>query len=164
MKILFMNINLFFANLFFFFNINLLASNFSYKMDMHFAVTNHPIEIPGHLNYATYQLKGSWTDNYGKLGILICSGESKTFSSKLVEIFGICEIVDEDKNKRWLTLNRDKSELELGVGKAKQLEGQNIWKALNNIGCNYAVKHTEGFSYMKLNCRINEKQHNTLQK
>ena len=145
-------------------NINLMASNFSYKMDTHFTVTNNPIEIPGHLNYATYQLKGSWTDNYGKLGTIICSGESKTFTSKLVEIFGICEIVDEDKNKRWLTINRDKSELELGVGKAKQIEGQSMWKILNDIDCNYAVKHTEGFSYMKLNCRINEKQHDILQK
>ena len=25
----------------------------------------------GHLNYATYQLKGSWTDNYGKLGTIL---------------------------------------------------------------------------------------------
>ena len=46
-------------------------------------------------------------------------------------------------------LNRDKSEIELGVGKAKQIEGENIWKILNNNDCNYAVKHTEGFSYMK---------------
>ena len=145
-------------------NINLMASNFSYKMDTHFTVINNPIEIPGHLNYATYQLKGSWTDNFGKLGTIICNGESKTFASKLVEIFGICEITDEEKNKRWLTINRDKSELELGVGKAKQIEGQNIWKILNDIDCNYAVKHTEGFSYMKLNCRITEKQHYVLQK
>ena len=94
MKMLFVTINLFFS-----FSMNLIASNFAYKMDTHFTVTNNPIEIPGHLNYATYQLKGSWTDNYGKLGIIICSGESKTFSSKLVEIFGICEIVDEDKIK-----------------------------------------------------------------
>lgn len=145
-------------------NINLYASNFSYKMDTHFTVTNNPIKIPNYLNYAIYQLKGSWTDNYGKLGTIICNGESKTFTSNLVEIFGICEITDEDKNKRWWTINRDKSELELGVGKAKQIEGQNIWKAFNNLDCNYAVKHTEGFSYMKLNCRINEKQHDTLLK
>ena len=146
------------------FNVNLYASNFSYKMDTHFTVANNQIEIPGFLNYATYQLKGSWTDNYGKLGTIICNGESKTFTSKLVEIFGICEITDEDKNKRWWTINRDKSEIGLGVGKAKQIEGQNIWKILNDIDCNYAVKHTEGFSYMKLNCRISEKQHDALQK
>ena len=103
-------------------NVNLYASNFSYKMDTHFTVTNNQIEIPGFLNYATYQLKGSWTDNYGKLGTIICNGESKTFTSKLVEISGICEITDEDKNKRWWTINRDKSEIELGEGKATQIE------------------------------------------
>ena len=140
------------------------SSNFSYKMDTHFTVINNPIEIPGHLNYATYQLKGSWTDNYGKLGTILCNGETKIPVSNLVEIFGICEITDEDKNKRWWTINRDKSEIELGVGKAKQIEGQSIWKILNNIDCNYAVKHTEGFSYMKLNCHINEKQHEALLK
>ena len=140
------------------------TSNFSYKMDTHFTVKNNPIEIPGHLNYATYQLKGSWTDNYGKLGTILCNGETKIPVSNLVEIFGICEITDEDKNKRWWTINRDKSEIELGVGKAKQIEGQNMWKILNNIDCNYAVKHTEGFSYMKLNCNINEKQHEALLK
>ena len=150
--------------LLFTFNINLNASNYSYKMDTHFTVINNQIEIPGHLNYATYQLKGSWTDNYGKLGTILCNGETKVLTSNLVEIFGICEITDEDKNKRWWTINRDKSELELGVGKAKQIEGQNIWKKLNNIDCNYAVKHTEGFSYMKLNCNINENQHRALQK
>ena len=140
------------------------SSNFSYKMDTHFTVTNNQIEIPGYLDYVTYQLKGSWTDNYGKLGTILCNGETKIPTSNLVEIFGICEITDEDKNKRWWTINRDKSEIELGVGKAKQIKGQNIWKTLNNINCNYAVKHTEGFSYMKINCSINEDQHETLLK
>ena len=150
--------------LLFLLNSFLNSSNFSYKMDTHFTVINNPIEIPGHLNYATFQLKGSWTDNYGKLGTILCNGETKIPTSKLVELFGICEITDEDKNKRWWTINRDKSEIELGVGKAKQIEGQNIWKILNSIDCNYAVKHTEGFSYMKINCSINENQHETLQK
>ena len=144
---------------------NLLhSSNFSYKMDTHFPVTNNQIKIPGHMNYATYQLKGSWTDNYGKLGTILCNGETKIPVSNLVEIFGICEITDEDKNKRWWTINRDKSEIELGVGRAKQIVGQNLWKTLDNIKCNYAVKHIEGFSYMKLNCNINEKQHEALLK
>ena len=140
------------------------SSNLSYRMDTHFTVTNNTISIPGHLNYATYQLKGSWTDNYGKLGTIICNGETKIPNSKLVELFGICEITDEDKNKRWWTINRDKSEIELGVGRAKQIEGQSIWKKFNNINCNYAVKHIEGFSYMKLNCNITEKQHEVLLK
>ena len=142
----------------------LSSSNFSYKMDTHFTVTNNVIEIPGFLNYATYQLKGSWTDNYGKLGTILCNGETKIPKSNLVELFGICEVTDEDKKKRWWTINRDKSEIELGVGRAKQIEGENIWKILNNIDCNYAVKHTEGFSYMKINCNINEKQHEALQR
>ena len=153
-----------FIILFFAFNFNLIASNFSYKMDTHFSVINNTIEVPGHINYSTYQLKGSWTDNYGKLGVIVCNGETKISTSNLVELFGICEITDEDKNKRWWTINRDKSELELGVGKAKQIEGQNLWKSLNNIDCIYAVKHTEGFSYMKINCNINNDQHQTLQK
>ena len=140
------------------------SSNFSYKMDTHFTVTNNQIKIPGHMNYATYQLKGSWTDNYGKLGIILCNGETKIPTSNLVELFGICEITDEDKNKRWWAINRDKSEIELGVGRAKQIVGQNLWKTLDNINCNYALKHTEGFSYMKLNRNINEKQHEALLK
>ena len=93
------------------------ASNFSYKMDTHFTVINNQIEIPGHLNYVTYQLEGSWTDNYGKLGTIFCNGETKIPKSNLVEIFGICEITDEDKNKRWWTINRDKSEIEKWLDK-----------------------------------------------
>ena len=73
------------------------SSNLTYKMDTHFTVVSNPIEIPGHLNYATYQLKGSWTDNYGKLGTIICNGTTKIPTSNLVEIFGICEITDEEK-------------------------------------------------------------------
>ena len=147
------------------FTLNITSNAFtaSYKMDTHFTVINNAIDIPGHINYSTYKLKGSWTDNYGKLGTIICNGETKISISNLVEIFGICEITDEDKNKRWWRITRDKSELELGVGKASQIEGQNIWKILNNINCNYAVKHIEGFSYMKLNCNINNKQHQALQ-
>ena len=44
---------------------------------------NNQIEIPGHLNYATYQLKGSWTDNYGNN---IINGETKIPKSNLVEL------------------------------------------------------------------------------
>ena len=150
--------------LLFIFNITVNASNLSYKMDAHFTVTSNSINVPGHINYSTVQLKGSWTDNYGKLGVIICNGETKTSTSNQVEISGICEITDEDKNKRWWSINRDKSEPELGVGKATQIEGQGIWKVLNNTECNYAVKHTEGFSYMKLNCNINEVQHKAMQK
>ena len=72
--------------LLFFLSNFLNSSNFSYKMDTHFTVTNNPIEIPGHLNYATYQLNGSWTDNYGKLGTILCNGETKIPKSNLVEI------------------------------------------------------------------------------
>ena len=150
--------------LLFCFNIAANAANFSYKMDTHFTVTSNEIDIPGHMNYSTYQLKGSWTDNYGKLGVIICGGETKISTSNLAEISGICEIIDEDKNKRWWRINRDKSDIELGVGKASQIEGENMWKILNKINCNYAIKHTEGFSYMKLNCNINENQHKILQK
>ena len=150
--------------LFFVFNITLNASNFSYKMDAHFTVTSNVIDIPGHMNYSTYQLKGSWTDNYGKLGVITCGGETKISTSNLAKISGICEIIDEVKNKRWWSIYRDKSDIELGVGKASQIEGQDIWKTLNNVDCNYAIKHTDGFSYMKLNCDINEEQHKILQK
>ena len=72
--------------LLFLLNSFLNSSNFSYKMDTHFTVINNPIEIPGHLNYATFQLKGSWTDNYGKLGTILCNGETKIPTSKLVEL------------------------------------------------------------------------------
>ena len=68
---------------------------------MHFTVINNQIEIPGHLNYANYQLERSWTNNYEKLGTILYNGETKIPKSNLVEIFGICEIIDEDKNKRW---------------------------------------------------------------
>ena len=145
-------------------SITLNASNFSYKMDTHFTVTSNVIDIPGHMNYSTYQLKGSWTDNYGRLGTVTCGGETKISNSNLAEISGICEIIDEDKNKRWWSINRDKSDIELGVGKASQIEGEGIWKILNNIDCKYAVKHIEGFSYMKLNCNLNEAQHKILQR
>ncbi len=143
-------------------DIKLNAKDLLYKLESHFSTSINKIAIPNNMEYMTYTLEGSWTDNYGNLGLIKCTGETQVDKIKKVEIFGVCEIIDEDKDKKWWTLKREKSELDLGVGKSKQIAGDNIWNVLNGIECNYAIKHAEGFSYMKVNCNINNLQHNSL--
>ena len=132
-------------------------------MESHLSTQINSITVPNHMDYTTYKLNGSWTDNYGNFGLIRCTGETRIQVTKEVNIFGICEITDEAKNRKWWSLKRQKSELDLGVGKSKQLTGEKIWSILNSIDCNYAIKHAEGFSYMKTSCNINEKQHQKLQ-
>ena len=139
------------------------ANSYVYKVESHLSTSINSIFVPKHMDYTTYKLNGSWTDNYGNFGLIKCTGETRILVTKEVNIFGICEITDEDKNRKWWSLKRQKSELDLGVGKSKQLTGERIWSILNDMECNYAIKHAEGFSYMKTSCNINERQHKKLQ-
>ena len=132
------------------------SSNFSYKMDTHFTVINNQIKIPGHLNYATYQLEGSWTDNYGNYGFNKCMGIiNKNYDN--VELYFMCEREDKNGFKIW-SINKRKSGLKnSGVGFFEIVDATIPKKELF-IGkkCTYAVKYLKETTFYKSKCKISE--------
>ena len=137
------------------------TSDSEYIFESHLTSNIINFKIPDIMDYGTFNLSGSWTDNYGNFGSIKCVGENKLIK-KQVEIYGVCEIRDEKKIKRWWSVERNKSELDMGVGVIKQLKGENVWKIMDNKICKYAVKHTNDFSYMKAKCKISPKQKRAL--
>ena len=140
----------------------LRASNFSYKMDTHFVVSDNKIEVPGHLNYMTYQLKGSWTDNYGNYGTTSCRGIVKTDDLNKIDLEIMCEGSDKNDYKNWSMTKRVSDNFEQGVGLSEYMEGTGVWKRLKGLKCNYATSYKNNVSFTLEKCKISEEQHKFL--
>ena len=83
---------------------------------------------------------------------------SPEFKKKELSIYGVCEIKDEKKLKKWWTIERNIGVTELGVGKSIQLAAEGYWNVLNGANCNYAIKHGEEYSYSITKCKITSNQ------
>ena len=109
-------------------------------------------------NYNTWNMKGSWTDNFSNFGSVNCVGQAQSSKKKELSIYGVCEIKDEKKLKKWWTIERNVGVTELGVGKSVQLAAEGYWSVLNGANCNYAIKHGEEYSYSITKCKITSNQ------
>ena len=113
-------------------------------------------------NYNTWNMKGSWTDNFSNFGSVNCAGQAQRSKKKDISIYGVCEIKDEKKLKKWWTIERNIGVTELGVGKSIQLAAEGYWNVLNGVNCNYAIKHGEEYSYSITKCKITSNQAKSL--
>ncbi len=113
-------------------------------------------------NYNTWNMKGSWTDNFSNFGSVNCAGQAQRSKKKDISIYGVCEIKDEKKLKKWWTIERNIGVTELGVGKSIQLAAEGYWNVLNGANCNYAIKHGEEYSYSITKCKITNNQAKSL--
>ena len=113
-------------------------------------------------NYNTWNMKGSWTDNFSNFGSVNCTGQAQRSKKKDISIYGVCEIKDEKKLKKWWTIERNIGVTDLGVGKSIQLAAEGYWNVLNGVNCNYAIKHGEEYSYSITKCKITSNQAKSL--
>ena len=113
-------------------------------------------------NYNTWSMKGSWTDNFSNFGSVNCVGQAQRSKKKDLSIYGVCEIKDEKKLKKWWTIERNIGVTELGVGKSVQVAAEGYWSVLNGANCNYAIKHGEEYSYSITKCKITSNQAKSL--
>ena len=146
----------------FFLNQTLFANEDIYILSSHYKTDSTLFNLPDGSDYATWNMKGSWTDNFSNFGSINCVGQSQNSVNKNLAIYGVCEIKDEKKLKKWWTIERNIGVSELGVGKSIQLAAEGYWSILNGVACNYAIKHGEEYSYSITKCKINSKQSNYL--
>ena len=134
------------------------AENEFYILNSHYKTSQTIFNLSDGSNYNTWNMKGSWTDNFSNFGSVNCVGQAQSSKQKDLSIHGVCEIKDEKKLKKWWTIERNIGVTELGVGKSVQLAAEGYWSVLNGTNCNYAIKHGEEYSYSIKKCKITNNQ------
>ena len=129
-----------------------------YILNSHYKTNATIFNLSDGSNYSTWSMKGSWTDNFSNFGRVDCAGQSEKNREKEISIYGICEIIDEKKIKKWWTIERNIGVTELGVGKSVQLASEGYWSVLDGINCNYAIKHGDEYSYSITKCKLTKDQ------
>ena len=133
-----------------------------YILNSHYKTSQTMFNLSDGSNYNTWAMKGSWTDNFSNFGSVNCVGQAQRSKIKDLSIYGVCEIKDEKKLKKWWTIERNVGVTELGVGKSVQLAAEGYWSVLNGANCNYAIKHGEEYSYSITKCKITRNQAESL--
>ena len=82
-------------------------------------------------NYVSSEKLGTILNNY-------CQGENK------------------DEDIFWLTMKRNSSDYDGGIGKSEYIYGTGKFKKLINTKCIYAVEISEEFSILKQKCKTND--------
>ena len=139
-------------------NVLVFAEESLYILNSHYKTDGTVFNLSDGSNYTTWSMKGSWTDNFSNFGSVNCVGQSQKSKNKDLSIYGVCEIKDEKKLKKWWTIERNIGVTELGVGKSIQLAAEGYWSMLDNLNCNYAIKHGEEYSYSITKCKISADQ------
>jgi len=148
-----------------FFNYNFVYANKDmYILSSHYKTDSTVFNFSDNNNYSTWSMKGSWTDNFSNFGTVNCVGQAQKSAEDSLSIYGVCEIKDEKKLRKWWTIERNIGVTELGVGKSVQLAAEGYWSVLNGTNCNYAIKHGEEYSYSITKCKITSQQSNDLNK
>ena len=129
-----------------------------YVLNSHYKTSQTLFNLSDGSNYNTWTMKGSWTDNFSNFGSVNCVGQAQNSKKKELSIYGVCEIKDEKKLKKWWTIERNVGVTELGVGKSVQLAAEGYGSVLNGANCNYAIKHGEEYSYSITKCKITNNQ------
>ena len=129
-----------------------------YVLNSHYKTSQTMFNLSDGSNYNTWTMKGSWTDNFSNFGSVNCVGQAQSSKKKDLSIYGVCEIKDEKKLKKWWTIERNVGVTEIGVGKSIQLAAEGYWSVLNGANCNYAIKHGEEYSYSITKCKITSNQ------
>ena len=143
-------------------SITVLAEKDIYILNSHYKTSQTMFNLSDGSNYNTWTMKGSWTDNFSNFGSVNCVGQAQSSKKKELSIYGVCEIKDEKKLKKWWTIERNVGVTELGVGKSVQLAAEGYWIVLNGANCNCAIKHGEEYSYSITKCKITRNQAKSL--
>ena len=101
-----------------------LAEQEIYILNSHYKTSQTMFNLSDGSNYNTWNMKGSWTDNFSNFGSVNCVGQAQSSKQKKLSIYGVCEIKDEKKLKKWWTIERNIGVTELGVGKSVQLAAE----------------------------------------
>ena len=108
------------------------------------------------LVYRQFKGTASWKDNIGDYGIIKCMGNYVS-SEKLGTILNnYCQGENKDEDIFWLTMKRNSSDYDGGIGKSEYIYGTGKFKKLINTKCIYAVEISKEFSILKQKCKTND--------
>ena len=117
------------------------------------SITVSKIKTANNEIYSNILLTGTWTDNLGNFGTYKCNANSHKDTDKIL-LDGICEGINQNKEKLWYKIKRNSSTMEAGVGKTIYLEGTGKYKILKGISCNYGVRYLKNINFVKTKCKI----------
>ena len=113
-------------------------------------------ELSNKNKFSSFEVSGSWTDNYGNYGLNSCMGIINK-NLKNIELNFMCERVDKNGYKIWSLNKRISGIKESGVG-SYEIVDATIPKKELFIGkkCTYAVKYLENTNFYKSKCKISK--------
>jgi hypothetical protein len=119
-------------------------------------IIENKIETTNNEIYSNILLTGTWTDNLGYYGTYKCNGNSHKDAEKVL-LAGICEGINQHKEKYWYKIKRNSLTMEAGVGKSVYLKGTGRYRILEGISCNYGVRYLNNINYVKTKCVLSDK-------
>ena len=107
------------------------------------------------LIYRNTKATASWKDNLGDYGIIKCLGNYVSYEKLGTNLTLYCQGTNKDGEVFWLTMKRNSSDYDGGIGKSEYIYGTGKFKKLINTKCIYAVEISEEFSILKQKCKLN---------
>ena len=150
MRIIFYIISLFFCS------ISFSNSNEEYNVDITFLTAAGQTDIMKFGNKLIYrQLKGtaSWNDSLGDYGILKCMGNYVSSEKGGTTLNNYCQGSNKNGDAFWLTMIRNSSDFDKGVGKSEYIFGEGKFKNFEGKKCIYAVDIMKDLSILKQKCK-----------
>ena len=141
-----------------FYSPNLFSQlNSEYTVDITFITDAGKTDVMNFGDKLIYrQFKGtaSWKDNTGDYGIIKCMGNYVSSEKSGTILNNYCQGANKDEDKFWLTMNRNSSDYDGGIGKSEYIYGTGKFKKLITANCIYAVEISEEFSILKQKCKV----------
>ena len=131
-------------------------NNQSYSVDITFLADAGNTQIMNFGEEFTYrQFKGtaSWKDSIGDYGTLKCLGNYISSKETGTTLNNYCKGSNKDGDVFWLTMKRNSSDYDGGIGKIKYIYGEGKFKKFINRSCIYAVDIAKDISILKQKCK-----------
>ena len=117
---------------------------------------------PSGAKFTIYKGEGSFQDNFGNYGNASCMGNIFTYTTNKVDLYVMCETVDQNNNKFYEKSIRKSEELNEGIGVTTIIEGTGPWQSLSGVKCNFAIKYKDNFGFVLSKCPLTAGQKNIM--
>ena len=103
--------------------------------------------------FRNYDLEGTFTDNYGNIGIFNAVVISDVEAGKLIKLDSTGENIYSNNEKIYFRGVREKSDIDAGVGKMVMIDGEGKWKKIIGAECTYAIKYKGRVFFAAQKCK-----------
>ena len=114
--------------------------------------------------FRSYNLDGTFTDNYGNYGKFYAIITSDIKDGKLLRLDSTAENIFSDKEKLYLRAIREKSDIDAGIAYSIIVGGTEKFKPLIGIKCTTSVRYFEDAIFGINKCKLSSKMKRLLKK